>query len=366
MNQKRPRSSSNSPAPIPKRNRNGEAGHAATQNEPEEGNFVLASDPIYIPLRDPSRQIRLLQMIARPGRGTGNDDDDEAEVEQYQYKLVNVEDFSGVAFSAISYQWGTEGPQGAVVPVITVDERPLRVLPNCHRALAQVYRLWCRSSNGVTALRMPQPPLSEFVWVDSICINQKDNAEKNCQVAIMGQIYAAAQHVFACVGPEAGDSAVLLEKAWEAGNAGLQFPCVHCHTDGGLRRGDGGDGRNSDRGSGSSSDSSHDGDNNKPDSDGPFTCRICGEQWTTWVRSHTLYDINRLASACVAFGQRSYWSRVWIVQEIVKATDPWVLCGNDGITWTLLRDLQDFLIMGLDELPDLFQTFESLPSILLD
>ena len=50
----------------------------------------------------------------------------------------------------------------------------------------------------------------DWVWMDSVCIDQKNQAEKRRQIALMGKIYSSAAQVFACIGPEfyGGDEAL--------------------------------------------------------------------------------------------------------------------------------------------------------------
>jgi hypothetical protein len=40
------------------------------------------------------------------------------------------------------------------------------------------------------------------LWIDAICINQKDTAERNEQVKQMGKIYKFAERVIVWLGPE--------------------------------------------------------------------------------------------------------------------------------------------------------------------
>jgi hypothetical protein len=40
------------------------------------------------------------------------------------------------------------------------------------------------------------------VWVDAICINQKDEKEKNQQVRAMSEVYSQAVEVSAWLGPQ--------------------------------------------------------------------------------------------------------------------------------------------------------------------
>lgn len=49
------------------------------------------------------------------------------------------------------------------------------------------------------------------IWIDAICINQKDDEEKGWQVAMMGDIYRKASKVFAWLGPSADNSDSVIE-----------------------------------------------------------------------------------------------------------------------------------------------------------
>ncbi|KAF7882358.1 uncharacterized protein EAF02_005721 [Botrytis sinoallii] len=42
--------------------------------------------------------------------------------------------------------------------------------------------------------------VTDYLWIDSLCINQDNNEEKNFQVAIMGSIYKSALWVASCIG----------------------------------------------------------------------------------------------------------------------------------------------------------------------
>ena len=50
----------------------------------------------------------------------------------------------------------------------------------------------------------------EWVWMDAICIDQKNETEKRHQIALMGKIYSSASQVLACIGPHlrGGDEAL--------------------------------------------------------------------------------------------------------------------------------------------------------------
>lgn len=80
-----------------------------------------------------------------------------------------------VKYEALSYTWGSERASYAIL----VNETQFLIRPNLYAFL--------------TALR--QHDVSRMVWVDAICIDQDDIAERNQQVLQMSEIYANAQVV---------------------------------------------------------------------------------------------------------------------------------------------------------------------------
>ena len=83
-------------------------------------------------------------------------------------------------YDALSYVWGENH---AKKPII-VDGIPVRVTENLDAAIRHLRRL----------------DKSMLIWIDALCINQENTPERNCQVAMMGDIYRGAQEVFAWLG----------------------------------------------------------------------------------------------------------------------------------------------------------------------
>lgn len=55
--------------------------------------------------------------------------------------------------------------------------------------------------NPALALRsLREPRQSRVLWIDAICINQKDTDEKNIQIPLMGDIYKTASQVVVWLG----------------------------------------------------------------------------------------------------------------------------------------------------------------------
>jgi hypothetical protein len=83
-------------------------------------------------------------------------------------------------YEALSYVWGGEEDPSK----ITINKKPFCITKNLECALRH---LWYTER-----LRI--------VWIDAICINQRDDDEKSKQVAIMGNIYNKALKVCAWLG----------------------------------------------------------------------------------------------------------------------------------------------------------------------
>jgi hypothetical protein len=89
-------------------------------------------------------------------------------------------------FHALSYTWGN-GDQDRF---IVIDGKGFLVAENLQLAL------W----------RLRLPDRSVFLWIDAICINQRDILEKQEQISMMGNIYSIATNVLVWLGEEADNS----------------------------------------------------------------------------------------------------------------------------------------------------------------
>ncbi|KAK5709981.1 hypothetical protein LTR17_019310 [Elasticomyces elasticus] len=87
------------------------------------------------------------------------------------------------AFEAISYAWGSPS---AFTDSILCNDLLVHLAPTLGAAL-RCFRLLDRE---------------RYLWVDFLCVNQLDTAEKNVQVANMFDIYRRAQQVLAWLGDE--------------------------------------------------------------------------------------------------------------------------------------------------------------------
>lgn len=89
-------------------------------------------------------------------------------------------------YEALSYCWGEPTTSKTVI----CNGKHLPITTNLYKALHQL-----RYDSGIRTL-----------WVDAICINQRNVDERNQHVGIMLQVYQAAGQVVIWLGPEANNS----------------------------------------------------------------------------------------------------------------------------------------------------------------
>ena len=87
-------------------------------------------------------------------------------------------------FEAVSYTWAEESGDSSECCRVFVNSVPFPVTRNCERALK----------------RVRERPLRAFVWIDAICIDQSNDAERGHQVRLMPDIYSRAKTVLVYIG----------------------------------------------------------------------------------------------------------------------------------------------------------------------
>jgi len=91
----------------------------------------------------------------------------------------------GKPYEALSYVWGDPTPAALVKCVDEANEGELSIGKGLTKALI--------------AFRLTDQ--TRCIWIDALCINQKDVAERQSQVRMMGAIYGKAEHVLCWLGP---------------------------------------------------------------------------------------------------------------------------------------------------------------------
>ncbi|ERF72495.1 hypothetical protein EPUS_07704 [Endocarpon pusillum Z07020] len=120
------------------------------------------------------------------------------------FTLFTTELETAPAYDALSYTWGSPalpyiGPdRGSVSPiaapfVVNCNGKPFLVHENLRDALRMLQSL---DFSAVGQIK------SRYLWVDAICIDQTNLAERAAQVRLMDQIYQQAEVVVSWLGPE--------------------------------------------------------------------------------------------------------------------------------------------------------------------
>jgi len=127
------------------------------------GKFATASQPfVYRPLTAPQgrKEIRLLKLFAHSGRENG----------VLKGTLDHVSLVDEPDYETLSYAWGHSSARKKIL----LDNRVLLVPAS---AVSALHRMRLKGEDRV-------------LWIDSVCINQADTAERNAQVAAMADIYS--------------------------------------------------------------------------------------------------------------------------------------------------------------------------------
>lgn len=135
---------------------------------------------------------------------------------------------------------------------------------------------------------------SVLIWADYLCINQHDREEQSRQVKLMANIYSEAELVAVWLGPQTKDS-------------DSAFSLIDLLV-------------------------------NNADSATAFSALTSSKIWRPNF------------TALVQLFEREYWSRLWVVQEILNARAIDVFCGNKIIPWSKLTRIAATLESHAEEL----------------
>lgn len=114
--------------------------------------------------------------------------------------LTPVSISSHPVYAALSYTWGRPEPYH-------------KLFVDGHNSILKI------QNNLAAALRHFPSYIGKYLWIDAVCINQEDNAEKSDQVARMAQIYQQAEEVVSWLGEEKEGSDLAMESIERYGGA---------------------------------------------------------------------------------------------------------------------------------------------------
>lgn len=276
------------------------------------GDVSLSPRFVHENLQAPDCQIRLLRITSR--------------AEDYDI-ACRLETFDAAAtppYTAVSYTWGDASRK----TTIRIDGRTFDVTLNCHDTLRRISKFGSFVFSQAQVVERQQDP---YLWIDSICINQADIGEKNCQVAMMGRIYESADSVLAFAGDHYDDSELLLR--WLRPD----------HDDKSYGRFDTPNG--SDFGV-------------PPDVHKLYTSRVQDAERDG--------SFERMAHAFKALSMRPYANRLWVVQEVALARSAFLFIGDDYVPFHMLAHFQSVASFELSRTPGQLGTMFDLVSFLQD
>ncbi|KAF5556425.1 heterokaryon incompatibility 6 OR allele [Fusarium napiforme] len=179
---------------------------------------------------------------------------------------------ANIRFEAISYQWSEGGSQ----------KTPMRLGGE---------KIFINTYLRDILLRLRLEQHIRVIWADALCINQSDHAERLQQVNIMQRIYSQAFRVIGFVGKNYTHASVCfnaikaLTSAWFEVRKSL--------------------------------------DQHDRSSSTPNNISSCVKNDVSMVRIVELF-------------QSGYWTRLWVVQELVSSRRAIIRWGDAEISWTLL------------------------------
>lgn len=146
----------------------------------------------YQPLSNAEHEIRLLRVV--------NDSSKIGAVQNLstmKFQMTHVSLDNPPSYIALSYSWGVPD----LIHEIIIDDQKARVTKNLARLLVTFFAATKKASSELWEVGE-----SVYVWIDALCINQKDTPERNTQVRLMGDIYSKAKGVVGYIGEcESGD-----------------------------------------------------------------------------------------------------------------------------------------------------------------
>ncbi|KAI0157473.1 heterokaryon incompatibility protein-domain-containing protein [Xylariaceae sp. FL1272] len=283
----------------------------------------------YTELSDSLSQIRLLSLIS-------------SEMEcgiKYSLSIFSV--LNAPKFAALSYTWGDAEPNDSEHEMvnnkeaaesedgddkahltetdgveqsrhsIVIDDTVVEIGRNLHDALFQLQRLAREESVDGQEMEL-------FLWVDAICINQKDQTETSSQVSIMNQIYSGASRVLVWLGKDTRSEMPVVSKTLDKMSRmveDLEPPGVLTSIE-----------------------------------------EICtSTEKLTGDLEETLdqYGLPKLSESAWkkvrSFFQRAWFQRLWVIQEAALARHITVLCGEEVIPWSSICNCARLMVLTLEE-----------------
>jgi hypothetical protein len=299
-----------------------------------ENSFFYSKSP-YLALDSKRREIRLLRVFPRKSYSnhvkanpqwtpTDGLTGQPLQVNAYTYlnfgirdpesRLIACELVDKVALSridgtycALSYCAG----KPTETAVILVDGIPFNAFANLEHAIGHALECWTSRNPGRELL----------LWADQICINQRDQMERESQVGMMRDIYRRSNETFVCLSTSSLTNCL----SWVPRNrykaAGMLPSHVKTQESGVIS-----EVKNSIR---EKMLSMHEAE---------LTTDSKTDPWLVSLQ---------------AFITCPWWRRAWVYQEFIASPRPYLLSGSESVPWSEISPVIDFICSGFDEFLDL-------------
>ena len=184
-------------------------------------------------------------------------------------------------FEALSYEWGPAEPRH----ILIVDE---------------THGVWIRRNLAVALMLLRWRNVDRHIWIDAVCINQGDLEERASQVQRMHRIYSSATEVIMFLGLDKGEIFEIFKAIAEIRQHFVQTfqPFLNVRED-----------------VSASLDARHRGEIEAASSAPPDT---------VFATAHKLWNL-------------SYFTRMWIFQEVVSAKSARMICGDWSLPWSTVE-----------------------------
>lgn len=184
-------------------------------------------------------------------------------------------------YTALSYVWGSPDR----VDSVTLNGKSLPVTENLYRLLHRAREL-----------------KHTYMWVDAICINQEDILERNSQVQLMGDVYSNASKVAAYVGDASKENLAAVQTLTKKIHANyLIMEAGQSLTNAGLKQ----------------------------------------KMKRVLTRKNSSYGTSEEWNAFHRFLDQPYFSRCWVLQEVVLGHDVEIWFGDVSFPYDILFEWID-------------------------
>ena len=239
------------------------------------------------------RSIRLLHLLP----GETRDQALQGVVVHVPHDLGTYGDASDEPYHALSYVWGTDER----TEELFTPDGVIYIVPSLSAALRHI--------------RQRSTPL--VLWVDAVCINQGDKAEKAQQIRLLPGIFQNAEFTLAFwVGTDELES-----------NKAVMEMLTQVEAQARLQESEAARDLRSDSGASDDEDGFDDWDNS-------YEARLVPSSW----EGENIPPPGHPVWRCIeSLFSRPWFRRAWILQEAVVSADLWVVCGNSLVSWSKLH-----------------------------